>query len=269
MAFTCYTPRSLATDHLSQTIEERISLVCLATAGDQQSEHTFNPASHELSHIAEQDLMTLSPKQVLLIIRGSRPALSELVQKLASTDTPVTASLSALMDSLSDIKRECYLSSAENRAAIGHLIETEALPQSDDNLIFTDSELTAIYLDKENAIAISNTDQLDAMLGLQQLGFDKSSTNLWFGTSHSEEALSRMDREAFASYLHSLDATIPCSNDSHATLRCGSSGKKVDRTEGVHLSYEDPHHEATEAILWTSVAVTILLAVLLPLAIFL
>lgn len=135
----------------------------------------------------------------------------------------------------------------------------------------------AIHIDQENLIAISNSNQHEAITGLQQLGFHRESTHLWIGTNHSsDDTLTHMDPQELERYLHATSQT-PCTHldnetqeVSDASFRCGgSSGKKVDRTEGVHLTYEDPHHEATEAILWTSVAISILLVILLPLAIFL
>ncbi|GFR76559.1 hypothetical protein ElyMa_005803000, partial [Elysia marginata] len=231
---------ALDKDHSPNTTNTASTLICIVSSEIHELRPTLDISRQALTPVPEQSLMTYSPMQVLLVIRGSRPVFSDLIQKLQIAGTPVKTALSALMDTMNNIQRACFLSPAENRIAIRSLLETEELPQVTDSLVFKDSTLMAIHIDQENSIAISNSNQHEAITGLQQLGFHRESTHLWIGTNHSsDDTLTHMDPQELERYLHATSQT-PCTHldnetqeVSDASFRCGgSSGKKVDRTEG-------------------------------------
>ncbi|WP_211826594.1 hypothetical protein [Kistimonas asteriae] len=218
-------PHALGKENSHVTVNHLTTLICLASVDANELSSSLTASSLELIPISEQSLVTHAPGQVLLILRGSYITEADLNQNLPLSDTSASTILFALADALGDIPHQCYLSPAETRQAIGDMLATEKLYKDEDSLIFSDREMTAIHIDKENTIAISN-DRHTAILGLHQLGFDTISISTWIKAPHYSEALVRMLREAPE---HQLSTTYDTNSTSHPDIKKQQSSETADQ----------------------------------------
>ena len=275
-----YAASSVQTDsYLPSSDHDAIStqsLICLAPSNDSEQALPPDGTSDDLVPISEHMLKTLNAQQVLLIIREGHPVFSDLLETLKSSSAADTAAFADLIDSVKDVQRQCYASQAKDSTAIINILAADDFMLSGVHWVFMDKNLTAIYIDNKNSIALSNQDPLEAMRYIKQLNLDKQSSNVWIGTNRFRDKLIHVNSEKLEHYLH---VCRPLSHNHHA-----GDGKQVpsydnctsisedtqnEHEQGMYRTNKDPHHDATEALLWSSVALTLLLVILMPFAIFL
>ncbi len=269
----------LKDSHLRSSNHDAISiqsLICLAPPNDNKQALPLDGTSDDLVSISEDMLKTLNPQQVLLVIREGHPVFSDLLETLKSSSAADTAAFADLVDSVKDMPRQCYASQTKDRTAIINILAADDFLLSGEHWVFMDKNLTAIYIDNKNLIALSNQDPLETMQDIKQLNLDRQSSNVWIGANRFPDQLIHVNSEKLEHYLH---VCRPLSQNHHTDdgkqipsyddCISVSEDTQTEQIQGMYRTNKDPHHEATEALLWSSVALTLLLVILMPFAIFL